>query len=237
MDSKRTTEVADVAEREAAPVRTPATAYPFLTRREIAARIDADPAFAAKCALVLESRTQQRAAGAAPVGKPWGWMSSERVTAGRLVVKLRGGSLTDGDRDMLVGFVRRYSRQLADHSRDLAIKENPDLSAVAAKFGALPADSAPPILVQTQPEPKETAEQYPTDDGRHPDEVECARDDDELPPRIVAHIKLAPGERTEEIAKALDVTTAMLAPALRMLVQGRQIKKQGVGRGTRYFTR
>lgn len=236
MNPERITDVTEEPKRAGEPARTPAVAYPFLTRREIAARIDADSAFAAECALVLESRTQQRAAGAAPVGKPWGWMSSERVIAGRLVVKLRGGSLTEDDRGKLVGFVRRYSRQLADHSRGLALRENPELSAVAAKFGALPADSGPPILVQTQPEPKETAEQCHADDERQPDQVECARDD-ELPPRIVAHIKLAPGQRTEEIAKSLDVTTAMLAPALRMLVQGRQIKKQGVGRGTRYFTR
>ena len=46
-----------------------------------------------------------------------------------------------------------------------------------------------------------------------------------------------PGERTAAIAEALGVTTAMLAPTLRMLVQGRQLRKQGFGRGTRYFVR
>ena len=45
------------------------------------------------------------------------------------------------------------------------------------------------------------------------------------------------GQRTEAIAGALGTTTAMLAPTLRMLVQGRRLKKQGFGRGTRYFVR
>jgi hypothetical protein len=53
----------------------------------------------------------------------------------------------------------------------------------------------------------------------------------------MAFVDRSPGQRTEVIAKALDVTTAMLAPTLRMMVQGRQIKKQGVGRGTRYSMR
>ncbi len=39
------------------------------------------------------------------------------------------------------------------------------------------------------------------------------------------------------IAKALEVTTALLAPTLRMLIQGKQIRKQGLGRGTRYYAR
>ena len=50
-------------------------------------------------------------------------------------------------------------------------------------------------------------------------------------------VERMPGERTEAIADALGVTTALLAPTLRMLVQGRKLRKQGFGRGTRYFVR
>lgn len=235
MDPKRIADVTEEPKLASAPVRTPSVAYPFLSRREIAARVEADSGFAGECALVLEARTQQRAAGSAPTGRPWGWMSSERVVAGRLVVKLRSGSLTEDDHRKLIGLVHRYSRQLADHCRGLALKENPELAAVAAKFGVLPTHSGPPMPVQAQPDPKEGVER-PTENHHQRDETECVQDD-ELAPRIIAHVRLASGQRTEEIAKALDVTTAMLAPALRMLVQGRQIKKQGVGRGTRYFTR
>lgn len=235
MDSKRTADV--INELNQTGTRAPGSSgHPFLTRRQLAVRVNVDSAFAEDCALVLEARTQQRAEGVAPPGKPWGWMSSERVVAGRLVAKLRGGSLTEGDRGKLVGLVRRYSRQLADHCRGLAVGANPELSAVAAKFGALPVGSGPPAPVQGQLEPKEAADSCPADHDAQSDEVECV-EGDELPPRVIAHVELAPGQRTEEIAKALDITTAMLAPALRMLVQGKQLRKQGVGRGTRYFSR
>jgi hypothetical protein len=50
-------------------------------------------------------------------------------------------------------------------------------------------------------------------------------------------VERTPGQRTDAIAKALDTTTAMIAPTLRMLVQGRQLRKVGVGRGTRCFMR
>lgn len=232
MDPKR---IANVTEGQPT-ARASAIAYPFVTRKEIAARIATDAGFAGDCALVLEARAQQRTAGGAPAGRPWGWMSSERVVAGRLVAKLRGGSLNGSEQVKLTGLVRRYSRQLADHCRGLTLKENPALSALAAKFGALPAGSAPPILAQGQPEPKEAAERCPDEDDHQPDEVESAPDD-ELAPRVMDFVERSPGQRTDAIAKMLDTTTAMLAPTLRMLVQGKRLKKQGFGRGTRYFVR
>lgn len=236
MDSKRTTEGADAAEREAAPVRTSAVAYPFLTRREIAARVEADAAFAAECALVLEARTQQRAAGGAPAGKPWGWMSSERVVAGGLVAKVHGASLTESDQTKLSALVRRYSRQLANHCRGLAIEEDPALSAVAAKFGALPTRRLSSSPMQAPNAVRESALTR-TDEGEQQlDQAEPA-EDDELSRRIMAYIEVAPGVRTEGIARALGVTTAILAPTLRMLVQAKRLCKQGVGRGTRYGIR
>jgi hypothetical protein len=206
MDPKSIAAITHEPKPAVAPVRTTAVAYPFLTRREIAARIDADAAFAGECALVLEARAQQRAAGESPAGKPWGWMSSERVVAGRLVVKFRDGSLTNSDQGKLAALMRRYSRQLADHCRGLALTEHPELAVIAAKFGALPAGSAPHIPVQAQPEPKEVAQRCHPVQDREPDRLEDDLDsdeepvpDDELPPRVIAHVDLAPGHRTVSV--------------------------------------
>ncbi|MEO7032878.1 MAG: hypothetical protein ABI548_03520 [Polyangiaceae bacterium] len=216
------------------------TAYPFVTRRDIAMRIATEPAFTMECAAVLQTRTEQRAAGLAPPGKPWGWMSSERVTAGKLTAKSKIGMLSSDEETKLAKLVSRYAKQLADHHRALALLENPALSAAAEKFGVGATGVNPPETSQAQPESKETAEKCHSE----ADDLESDREpasepapEDDLPRRAMEFIAGNAGLRTDAIARALDVTTAMLAPTLRMLVQARQLKKQGFGRGTRYFVR
>jgi hypothetical protein len=219
-------------------------AYPFTTRREIAARLESEPAFVAECASVLQARTEQRASGGAPPGKPWGWMSSERVVAGRLTAKSGIGMLSVDDEAKLAKLVSRYSRQLADHFRALAISENPALSVAAEKFGVLPTASDPSDISQGPGNPQERAKRCHQSEERRPDALEDDLEvdsepiqDDPLPRRAVEFVERSSGERTDAIAKALGVTTAMLAPTLRMLVQGKKLRKQGFGRGTRYFVR
>ena len=245
--------------------------YPFVTRRELQARLQADATFMMECAAVLQARTEQRAAGAAPVGKAWGWMSSERVIAGRLTAVSKIGMLSIDDEAKLAKLVSRYSRQLADHFRSIAIQENPGLSAAAEKFSVLPGGSTPSDISRGPRNPQESPERCHPSAERQPDvsednlesgpevaseaaepEHDASDDDDivtddgadpepvgsdELAPRVMAYVERSPGQRTDAIAKALDTTTAMLAPTLRMLVQGRQLRKQGFGRGTRYFVR
>lgn len=221
----------------------PSTAYPFTTRREIATRARSDPAFAAECASVLQARTEQRAAGSAPAGKPWGWMSSERVGAGRLVAKERADTLSVDEESQLAKLVSRYSRQLADHFRSRALAAEPGLFEAAEKFGVGSKGSTPSDISQGPPEPKEAPPRCHPEEDRQPDVLEndleagLERSDDEVAPRVMEYVERSPGQRTEEVARALDVTTAMLAPALRMLVQARKLRKQGIGRGTRYFAR
>jgi len=223
---------------------TSSSGYPFVTRREIQARLESEPAFMKECAAILQNRTEQRGAGSAPSGKAWGWMSSERVVAGRLTAKSKIGMLSVDDESKLTALVSRYSRQLADHFRSLALAENPGLSVAAVKFGVLPGGSDPSDISQGPPESKEMAERCHPSGGRQPDDLEDDMEvdseppvQDELPGRVMEFVQRMPGQRTDAIAKALDTTTAMVAPALRMLVQGRQLKKVGVGRGTRYFVR
>lgn len=243
------------------------SAYPFVTRRELVARLESEPVFMKECAGVLQARTEQRAAGRAPAGKAWGWMSSERVVAGRLTAKSKIGMLSEEEESKLTALASRYSRQLADHFRALALVENPGLSAAAERFGVLPTASGPSDISRGPREGKEVAERgHPPGERRpdafedeleadvedvaevidaEPDEAMVIDDDagsepvqeDKLAPRIVEFVERSPGQRTEAIADALGVTTALLAPTLRMLVQGRQLRKQGFGRGTRYFIR
>jgi hypothetical protein len=212
--------------------------YPFATRRQIATRIDTEPEFARECALVLQARTVERLAGKAPSGKAWGWMSSERVIAGKLVAAVEAGTLTDADEIKLRTFVRRYSRQVAEHSRGLVLREHPELAEAAARFGVLPTATAapppkpgagranpteePPVAGPAPPEPTAVPEPEPPDDR---------------PARLLVFLRHSAGERAEAIAKALDTTTAMLGPVLREMVQGKTLQKRGVGRGTRYFVR
>jgi hypothetical protein len=215
--------------------------YPFLTRRDIAARIDSDPAFAAECALVLHARTVERLAGRAPTGKPWGWMSSESVAAGKLVAKLQAGSILESDRARLRQLTRRYARQVAQHSVELALRAHPELTSIAAKFGVLPPGMTA-VHARTTDAPTEEAAHADAESG-DPDTAASTGSEDEepdteaFPARLLALVQGNPGQRTAEIAKALETTTAMVAPALRALVQGRKLAKRGVGRGTRYFVR
>lgn len=213
----------------------PAT-YPFLTRKQVHARIESEPAFMGTCARILQTRTEQRSAGTAPPGTPWGWMSSERVVAGRLVEKMSVGMLSVDDEAKLAKLVSRYSRQLADHYRTIALVENPELSAAAVKFGVLPTGFDPASVALPHAESEEVAGQYPLEEDYQAEERGLDQDD-ELAPRVIAHAERSPGQRTDEIAKAMGTTTAMLSPALRMLVHAKKLRKQGIGRGTRYFCR
>ncbi len=190
-------------------------------------------------------------------------MSSERVVAGRLTAKSKIGMLSQAEESKLTSLVARYSRQLADHFRALALAENPGLSAAAERFGVLPTASDPSDISGGTRDPQESPERCHSSGDRQPDVLEDDLDavldgdpeivetesdvsadgdtdvdidlepvqGDELVPRVMEFVERVPGQRTDAIAKALGVTTAMLAPTLRMLAQGRQLRKQGFGRG------
>jgi hypothetical protein len=206
--------------------------YPFLTRAEIQRRLASDGAFVHECARILQARTTERLAGRSPADGSWGWMSSETVVARKLVARLETGPLSAADEAKLCKLVGRYSRQLAEHYRGLALRERPELAEVAARFGVAPRTAGHGVPPTPEPPAATPATPVPADDPE-PQEPE----DDALPARVLAFVGRNPGQRTAEIAKALDTTTAMIAPALRALVQGKKLAKRGVGRGTRYSAR
>lgn len=206
--------------------------YPFLTRAEIQRRLASDAAFVHECARILQERTTERLARRAPADGAWGWMSSETVVARKLVARLEAGPLSAADDAKLSKLVGRYSRQLAEHYRGLALRERPELAEVAARFGVAPRAAGHGVPPAPEPQAAPAAKPIPPEE---PEPQES--DDDALSARVLAFVGRNPGQRTAEIAKALDTTTAMIAPTLRALVQGKKLSKRGVGRGTRYFPR
>jgi hypothetical protein len=92
-------------------------------------------------------------------------------------------------------------------------------------------------VLDGDPEIVETESDVSADDDKDVDADQEPVQGNELVPRVMEFVERMPGQRTDAIAKALGVTTAMLAPTLRMLVQGQQLRKHGFGRGTRYFAR
>jgi hypothetical protein len=67
------------------PVRMNSNGYPFLSRRQVSERIEADPTFMAECMAIIEERHQRRVAGAA---EAMGWMASDATKATKLAAKI-----------------------------------------------------------------------------------------------------------------------------------------------------
>jgi hypothetical protein len=113
--------------------------YPFMTKKQIAARIETDLDFVQECVLVMQARQtedEQEVKETRHKNKR-GWMSSHAVNGGKLADKLAAGeALTDEELGKAQGMVCRYTKQLAAHFRAAAIVANPDLEAVAEVFSA-----------------------------------------------------------------------------------------------------
>lgn len=151
MDNTTTTEATDTtttpaAETTAAPAAKPARAkkqkapprvYPFLTKAQIGARIESDFGFACEVIGILYQRqTQHEQDTKSTLSKNRrGFMSSHAVHGSRIAQLLASGSpLNDEDKARVAEIAPRYTKQMADHFRAEAIRENPELEAQAACF-------------------------------------------------------------------------------------------------------
>lgn len=75
-----------------------------------------------------------------------------------------------------------------------------------------------------------TSRRLPGPPGRRaPEEIEAVRR------RLLAHIEAHPGQRIEEIARALGTTTRALAAPLKKLLWADLVRAQGERRATRYL--
>jgi hypothetical protein len=189
--------------------------YPFLSRADIKRRIESDDEYALECAVALERRTRERQAGHGTGACPSGWMSSHRIVAARLVAQFEADKLTPQERRTLVGIVARYARQLARLERERALREHPELAAVASLFGVAPKPEPDADAVSTEPTGSEAG----------------------LPPRVLQVVQGAPGCHVAGIAKALDRATAEISPVVRDLVATKRLRKRGDGRWATYTVR
>jgi hypothetical protein len=106
--------------------------YPFLSRRQILERIEADPSFAAECFAILQDRHERRGAGGT---ESMGWMASHAARATALAAKLASGEAIEKERAEAAKLAGRYSKQLARAFRDRDLAARPELGAQAAVFG------------------------------------------------------------------------------------------------------
>lgn len=117
---------------------TKVTSYPFMTKAQIKARIEADDAFMLECLSVLYARqTEYEQETKTTVNRNRrGFMSSHAVNASVLAVKARGEGLTAEETDKARSIICHYTKQLAAHFRQGAISENPELAEAARVFSA-----------------------------------------------------------------------------------------------------
>ena len=117
---------------------TKTTSYPFLSKKQIAARLESDPLFRVAALVILFQRQtahEQNTETTLNRNKQ-GFMSSHAVNGCRLAKKaLSGEELTAEDLGKIESIVCSYTRQLAEHLRGEAIAQNPDLAKAAAVFG------------------------------------------------------------------------------------------------------
>lgn len=216
--------------------------YPFMSRKQVKERILRDGSFARECALVLQQRTDERDAGRAPEGRSWGWMSSQRATAGKMVIRLRARTLSAADESKLAKIVAGYGRQLADHFRTQELRRRPELAEVARVFGlGVPGAPAPDAPGGKRPKPDGASEARGSEAEEQPDAgrggvgAEDRQAEDDAASLVASALAEAPGLRSEEIAARVGIATAYLGATLREMVKHGRLRKSGAGRGTRYF--
>lgn len=228
--------------------------YPFPTKAEIRRRLEHEAAFVIECLALMQQRHELRASGAKVVG-PCGWMSSQTSKGVALAKRAAAGELTTKETVEAAKLLQGYAKQIACVLRNRALAAEPALADAARVFGVLPRGAATkrqpkpatsplaaPQSAAAEPMAPEPAAADPSAHGR--DEGDACDDggpeggehDDELELRelVLSHLSTAPASRSEEIAKATGVTTAMLSPILRELVKAGRVRSTGAGRGTRY---
>ena len=124
-----------------ANARKATNGYPFMTKSEIKAQLLTDRAFRHDAMLVLfERQTDDEIVSRDTKWKnKRGFMSSHAVHGTRIAELILAGSpISPEDEEKILKIAPAYSKQLASHFQQAAMKSNPALIATAAKFGILP---------------------------------------------------------------------------------------------------
>lgn len=152
--------------------------YPFLTRRQILEKIQADPEFVADCMGILQQRHEARGVGTTSMG----WMASHASKATALAAKVAAGEASDKELVEAAKLVARYSKQLARVFRERELAARPELGAQAAVFGigggreAQPAPATPtPGAIEEEPAPPKRRGRPPGSKNKKPKEQPATR--------------------------------------------------------------
>lgn len=111
-------------------------AYPFITRRQVAERLDRDPEFVRECIGILHRRFVDRDI----LPPPAGWMSSHRKLGEAIAARLVSPDFTAGDIATAAKLAKRYGKQLCKVFRDEQLAQEPGLAVAAAIFGVARVD-------------------------------------------------------------------------------------------------
>ncbi len=136
----------------------------------------------------------------------------------------------------LSGLVRRaaleaVSAALGGGGASAPKKAGAPKKAPAAKKAA-PGKKAAPVATKPAAAPKAAAASKRKPGAkRAPEEIQQTTD------KLLARISQNPGERIEEIAKALGTTTKDLTLPVKKLLSDKKIRSQGTRRATKYFPR
>lgn len=132
-----TTTAAPAPAPRAKKAKAPPRVYPFLTKAQIAAKIENDFGFACEVIGILYARqTEHEQQTKSTLNKNRrGFMSSHAVHGSRIAQALLAGqALDEADVGRVQEIAPRYTKQMADHFRAAAIEANPELAAQAACF-------------------------------------------------------------------------------------------------------
>jgi hypothetical protein len=110
--------------------------YPFLSKKQIVAKIAEDAGFATQCLLILDGRQteDEREEGDTIYKNRRGWQSSHAKRGSGLAAKLQDTGLESSEVAEVQELVSLYRKQLSAHFRQVAIDSDPALAQKAAAF-------------------------------------------------------------------------------------------------------
>ena len=112
--------------------------YPFITKKEIAAKLSTENGFIRTCLILMQLRTEERKAAASRgiTLKAHGFMSSHEERGRRLATKLQlDEPLTETEMVLARTLLAAYPKQLAAQFRQQAVQDNPALADAGRVFG------------------------------------------------------------------------------------------------------
>ena len=120
-------------EKKAPRTKTP---YPFMSKGQIALRIQEDDGFMLSCLQTMFDRqtAHEQDTNSTKESNRRGFMASHAENGTLLAKKAQFEGLTTEETDKARSIVARYTKQLASHFRDLAIEANPSLAAIGKLF-------------------------------------------------------------------------------------------------------